>query len=108
MAEILSASEDGDGFDVCGLGEEVEEVQFGEGVAGGGESFEIGGQGLRRAGDIDQRGRGDAREQRADLRAGPGARWIEDDEVGALAIEDGGAEEVERGGFDGAEVGEFG
>ena len=30
-----SAGEDGDGFDVGGLGEEVEEVEFGEGVAGG-------------------------------------------------------------------------
>ena len=93
---------------MCGLGKEVEEVQLGEGVARGGESFEIGGQGLERTGDIDQRGRGDASKQRADLRACSRTRWIEDNEVGTLALENGDAEEVERGGFDGAEVCEFG
>jgi hypothetical protein len=44
----------------------------------------------------------------ADLWAGSGAGWIEDDEIGAVALEDGDAEEVERSGFDGVEVGELG
>ncbi len=32
--------------------------------------------------------------------AGAGAGWVEEDEVGAVALEDGAAEEVERGGLD--------
>ena len=42
-----SSGEDGDGFDVGGLGEEVEEVEFGDAVAGGGEGGEVGGEGFR-------------------------------------------------------------
>jgi hypothetical protein len=53
-------------------------------------------------------GRGDAGEQGADLGAGAGARRVEDDAVGAVALEDRSAEEVEGGGFDGVEVGKFG
>ena len=76
-----------------------------DGVAGGGEGGEVGGEGFGRAGDVDEGGRGDAGEQVADFAAGAGARRVEDDEVGAVALEDGGAEEVERGGFDGVAVG---
>ncbi len=103
--EINSTSKDGDGLDVGGLGKEIDKVELGDAIAGGGEGLEIGGQRLRRAGDIDEHGRGDAGEQSADLRPGAGARRIEDDEVGAVALEDGGAEEVEGRGFDGAAIG---
>ena len=58
-------------FDVGGLGEKVEQVEFGDAVAGGSQRGEVGGQGLGRAGDINQRGGGYAAEQDADL--GPGA-----------------------------------
>ena len=48
-------------------------------------------------------GGGDAGEERAGFEADAGAGWVEDDEVGAVAIEDGAAEEVECGGLvDGA------
>ena len=106
LLDGLSAGEDSDGFDVGGLREEVEQVQLGDRVAGGGECGEVGGQGLRRAGDVDQRGCGDAAEQVADVGVGAGARRVEDDERGVVAVDDGGAQEVERGGFDGAQVGQ--
>ena len=91
MSHIASAGEDGDGFEVGGLGEEVEEVEFGEGVAGGGEEDEVGGEVLRGAGDVEERGGGDAGEEGADLGAGAGAGRVEDNEVGAVALDDGGA-----------------
>ena len=90
-----------------GLGEEVEEVKLGERVAGGGEVAEVGGKCFRRAGDVDEGWRTDASEQCADLGASAGAGWVEDDEVGAVALEDGGLEEVEGGGFDGVAIGEL-
>ena len=77
-------------------------------VTGGGESDKVGGKDLRRAGDVDEGGRGDAGEQLADLRAGSGAGRVEDDEVGTVALDHRGAEEVERGGLDGAEIDEAG
>ena len=79
-------------------------MERGDGVAGGGEGCEVAGEGFGGAGDVDEGGGGDAGEQRADFEAGAGAGRVEDDEVGAVALEDGGAEEVEGGGFDGAEV----
>ena len=95
-----------------GLGEEVEEVEFGQGVAGrsgeGGEGLKIRGEGFRRAGDVDQSGRGNAGEKGTDLGACSGAGRVEDDEIGAVALEDGDAEEVERSGFDCVEVGDLG
>src|ERR1035437_3596199 len=106
--DILSAGQDGDGFDVGGLGEEVEEMELGACVAGGAQDCQGGWEGFGRAGDVDERGRGDPGEERADFGAGSGAGWVEDDEVGALALYDGGAEEVERGGTDRAEVRELG
>ncbi len=60
---MTSAGEDGDGFNVVGLGEEVEQVELADGVAGCGERDEIGGERLRRAGDVDERGCGDAGEE---------------------------------------------
>ena len=108
MAQLFLAGEDGNGFDVGGLGEEVEEVHLGEGVAGGGQGDEIGREGFGRAGDVDQRGRGNAGKKGADLGACSRARRVEDDEVRAVAAGDGDAEEVERSGLDGVEVGELG
>ena len=108
MAQLFLASEDGNGLDVRGLGEEVEEVKFGKGVAGGGEDLEIGQEGFGRAGDVDDGRCGDASEQRADLAAGTRTRWIEDDEAGAVTVKDGSTKEFKGGGFDGAEVGEPG
>jgi len=104
----FSPREDSDGFEVGGLGEEVEEVEFGESVAGRNEDDEVGREGFGGAGDVDEGGCGDAGEQGADLGAGAGAGWIEDDERGAVALEDGGAQEVEGGGFYGAEVRKLG
>jgi len=42
VAQLFLAGEDGYGFDVGGLGEEVEEMEFGEGVTGGGQGDEVG------------------------------------------------------------------
>ncbi len=91
-----------------GLGEEVEQVELGDAVAGGGQGCEVGGQGFGRAGDVDKGGRSDLGEQGANFGAGSGAGRIEDDEVGTVALDDGGAEEVERSGFYGAQVCELG
>ena len=108
MAYLFSAGEDGDGFDVCGLGEEVEEVKLGKGVDGGGEGLEVGGEGFGRAGYVDESGCGNACQQGADFSASAGTRWIEDDEVRAVALEDGSTQKVKGRSFDGAEIGEFG
>ena len=44
--ECVSSYEHGDGFDVGGLGEEVEQVEFCDAVAGGAECGEVGWQGF--------------------------------------------------------------
>ena len=103
-----SPRQHGDGFDVGGWGEEIEEVEGGDGVAGRGEGAKVGGEGFGRAGDVDDGGRGYAAEEFADLGAGAGAGRVEDDERGAVALEDGGLEEVEGGGLDGVAVGQAG
>ena len=66
MRELLSscalelAAQDGDGFQVEGLGEEVDEVE-GADLVEGLEGVEVAGQGGGVAGDVDERGCGDAR-----------------------------------------------
>ncbi len=96
------AAEDGDGLHVEGLGEHVDEVELGEAVAAGDEQGEIAGERDGIAGDVHDLGRLQAVEQGADLGADAGAGRIHDDQVGALALEDGGLEEVEGGAGDGA------
>ena len=78
--------------------EEVYEMQGADAVEGL-KGAEIAGEGGGVAGDVDECGSGDAREEFAGFEAYAGTRRVEDDEVGAVAIEDGAAQEVERGGL---------
>gem|GEM_PF-4177672 len=64
------------------------------------ERGEVAGQGGGVAGDVDQAGGAHALEDLAGLGADPGAGWIEDDKVGAVAVKDGAVEEVECGRLD--------
>jgi hypothetical protein len=102
------SGEDSYGFDVRGLGEEVKQVEFGDRVAGRGEGFEVAGEAFGGTGDVDQSGRRDAAEQGADFVASPSPRRVEDDKVGAVALKDGGAQEVEGSCFDSAKIGHLG
>ncbi len=86
------------------LREEVDEVEFVDAVDGL-ERGEVACERRGVAGDVDDVRRGDAVKQRADFEAGAGARRVEDDEVGALALGDGFLQEGQRGFGDGAMLG---
>ena len=104
----LTKFEDRDGFEVGRLGKQVKEVEGSE-VVDGLKSGQVAGKRGGIAGDVDERGRGDAAEEGAGFETGASAGWIEDDEIGAVAVEVGAVKEVERGGLDGEAAGtEFG
>jgi len=88
-------------FQMEGLREEVDEMELVDAIRGlqrGEVACESGGV----AGDVDDVWGGDAFEQRADFEARAGAWWVEDDEVGTLALDDGLLQKGQRGFGDGS------
>ena len=94
--------QDGDGLHVKGVGEHVDEVKRRQFVtvmilvmAILDQLLQIAGEGDGVAGDVDDLRRADAGKQGADLQTDAGARGVHDDEVGALALNDGVSQEID-------------
>ena len=62
---------------------------------------QVAGERVGVARDIHQRARSETQQQRAGLHAGTGAGRVEHDELGAVALQHGGAQEVEHVGCNG-------